>query len=304
MNISSRQVKAFLLVARHRSFSRAAEQLFITQSGLSVQMRELEAQLGFRLFDRTTRRVTLTDFGAQFLPVAERSLQDLEAVVSRIGRSASEASGSLSVGVTPLMAAHLLPAVIAEFHSRNSGMRIQLFDAERSTVVDLVETGKLDMGLGMFLKPTTGVRRIPLFRFPLIAIRARDGSAGRRRGLNWSAVAGSTLIGLPPDNPIQQLIDKQLFRAGRRAPPDLTFNYLETQIAMAETGAGTAILPAYAFPACRNRRVTIERLVDPIVHLDLYEIRSAGRRLPSGAEDFTAFLKSYIASWAGRAGLL
>src|SRR5438034_4691356 len=70
MNITSRQLKAFLLTAQHQSFSRAAEQLFITQSGMSVLVRELEAQLGFRLFDRTTRRVTLTEFGVKFLPIA------------------------------------------------------------------------------------------------------------------------------------------------------------------------------------------------------------------------------------------
>jgi len=73
---------------------------------------------------------------------------------------------------------------------------------------------------------------------------------------------------------------------------------------MAEAGAGTAMLPSLAFPACRNRRVLIERLVNPIVHLDLYEVRSAGKELPPGAEAFTAFLKQYIATWAGRAGLL
>ena len=70
MNITSRQLKAFLLTARHQSFSRAAERLFITQSGMSVLVRELEDQLGFRLFDRTTRRVTLTEFGTRFLPIA------------------------------------------------------------------------------------------------------------------------------------------------------------------------------------------------------------------------------------------
>src|SRR6267142_963876 len=88
MNITSRQLKAFVLTARHGSFSRAAERLFITQSGMSVLVRELEAQLGFRLFDRTTRRVTLTEFGTRFLPIADRSIVELESAASSIGRSA------------------------------------------------------------------------------------------------------------------------------------------------------------------------------------------------------------------------
>src|SRR3979490_338717 len=91
MNITSRQLKAFLLTARYQSFSRAADQLFITQSGMSVLVRELEAQLGFRLFERTTRKVALTEFGSKFLPVADRSLVELEAAAANIGRSASAA---------------------------------------------------------------------------------------------------------------------------------------------------------------------------------------------------------------------
>jgi DNA-binding transcriptional LysR family regulator len=82
-------------------FTRAAEALFITPSGLSVLIRELETQLGFRLFDRTTRQVALTPSGADFLPVAQRSLAEVDAATSRFGRSASQASQTLSIGAAP-----------------------------------------------------------------------------------------------------------------------------------------------------------------------------------------------------------
>ena len=98
MNITSRQLKAFVLTARHQSFSRAAEHLFITQSGMSVLVRELETQLGVRLFERTTRRVSLTEFGSQFLPVADRSLRDLEEAAASLSRSAAAAGDCLTIG--------------------------------------------------------------------------------------------------------------------------------------------------------------------------------------------------------------
>src|SRR3970282_1739450 len=103
MNITARQCKAFLLTARHQSFSRAAEQLFITQSGMSVLIRELEDQLGFRLFDRTTRRVKLTEFGTRSLPIADRSVLELESAAANIGRSASVASRTLTIGAMPFI---------------------------------------------------------------------------------------------------------------------------------------------------------------------------------------------------------
>src|SRR5207248_4822114 len=91
MDFTSRQLRAFLLVAQHRNFSRAAGALFITPSGLSVLIRELETQLGFRLFDRTTRHVAPTAYGTEFLGVARRCLADLDAATARIGRSATHA---------------------------------------------------------------------------------------------------------------------------------------------------------------------------------------------------------------------
>ena len=109
MDFTSKQFRAFLLVAQHRSFSRAAEALYITPSGLSVLIRELETQLGFRLFDRTTRHVGLTSYGNDLLGVVRQSLEKVDSTVSRIGRSAAEASLSLSIGAPPLIAANVLP---------------------------------------------------------------------------------------------------------------------------------------------------------------------------------------------------
>ena len=95
MNITSRQLRAFVLIAKHESFSRAAEQMFVTQSGISTIVRDLESQLGFRLFDRTTRKVQLSELGSRFLPVATRCLSDLESAAKNIKRASSVAAGRL-----------------------------------------------------------------------------------------------------------------------------------------------------------------------------------------------------------------
>src|SRR6267154_709025 len=117
MNISSRQLKAFVLTARHQSFSRAAEQLFITQSGMSVLVRELEGQLGFRLFE-------------------------LEAAASVIGRAASVANRRIAIGATPLVASKLLPSVISDYAAHSPDMKIVLHDGDRSRVVAMALSGE------------------------------------------------------------------------------------------------------------------------------------------------------------------
>ena len=86
--------------------------------------------------------------------------------------------------------------------------------------------------------------------------------------------------------------------------PSLVLNYLNTHIAMVEAGEGIAIVPSFALPECQNRGVVMSRLINPVVHLDFYQIRHGGRKLPPVAEEFTSFLQSYIARWAGRSGVL
>jgi LysR family carnitine catabolism transcriptional activator len=79
---------------------------------------------------------------------------------------------------------------------------------------------------------------------------------------------------------------------------------LDTQIALAEADEGIAVIPSFGMPACRNRKVVMSQLINPVVRFDFHLISSRARELPPGAAEFTSFLKSYIATWAGHAGVL
>jgi len=298
MNITSRQLKAFLLTARYGSFSRAAERLFITQSGMSVLVRELEAQLGFRLFERTTRKVTLTEFGSRLLPIADRSLLELEAAATNIGRSASAAKGSVVLGAAPFPAAQLLPRAIAAYAERDPQVQVRLVDAAGARLVDMVRYGEVDVGVSGVRHQSSGVECGSLARFRLMLICAADAPARLTREVTWHDVAAQRLVGLPREYSLQQLVDEQLRRVGHHAPPEQTCNYLETLIAMAEAGPAMAVIPGFAAPACASRRVALHPIVDPVVTSDLYSIASWARRPSRAAQAFTAFLKSYFSEMA------
>jgi LysR family transcriptional regulator, carnitine catabolism transcriptional activator len=305
MEFTSRQLRAFQLVAQHHSFTRAAEALFITVSGLSVLIRELENQLGYRLFDRTTRQVVLTEYGNDLLAVTRRTLLELDAAMSRIGRTAKGGSQSISVGTTPLIAANILPQAIKEFRGQRPDLRIDLFDADLTTLLDRLQTGKLDMALGIFwFKSVPGFRRTALFRFSLMMIRADKIGAPHRAATTWSALNGQTLISMATINPHQQIINKYLAKTGAVCQRGAVVNLLDTQIALVEADEGIAIIPSFGVPVCRNRKVVMSRLINPIVNLDFSQISTRARKLPPGADEFSAFLKTYIARWAGHAGVL
>ena len=303
MEVTTKQLRAFRLVAQHHNFTRAAEALFITPSGLSVQIKELESRVGFRLFDRTTRHVELTAHGKELLAVIQRNLEELDAAIANIGRSAKQSHQEISLGTTPLVAANILPPAMREFRKLRPDVRIELFDADLPTLTKMIEAGKLDLSLGIF-KAMPDVRREPFFRFSLMVARAANDDVQLRRATTWSALEGETLISLSAAHPHQQLIDRHLAKGGVRVKIGSTVNLLDTQIALVEAEEGIAIIPSFGMPACRNRKVVLSPLINPVARFDFHMISPRGKELPPGAGEFTSFLKSYIATWAGRAGVL
>lgn len=293
MNITSRQLKAFLLTARYQSFSRAADQLFITQSGMSVLVRELEEQLGFRLFERTTRKVMLTEFGSRFLPIADRSLLELEAAASSIGRSASRPGSAVVLGATPFVAADVLPQAIAAYTAGDGQLDVRLVDADLPALTQMLQAGELDIALSVSEHNFAGVSKTPLVAFPLVLVAGR--SLPLQAPVRWADVVRMRLIGYRNENPMQHLVEQALHAAGRRAPADVQCNYLETQIAMVEVGAGAAVVPAFAAAACAKRDIAVYPLADPVVSGTLYWFTRRSRKLPAGADAFIGHLRDFIA---------
>lgn len=277
--------------------------MYLTPSGVSVLIRELERQLGFRLFDRTTRRVNLTGYGNDLLAVSQPTLKTLDTALSRIVQAANGRTRVVSVGTTPWIAAHVLPPAIKAFRQHRPDLRVQVFDGTLGAIAQRVVAGKLDLGLGIFGK-IPDLRGVPFFRFSLMVLRARKNAEFNRVSTKWSTLNGESLISLTSDYPFQELIDTQLTESGIACQRTQTVQQLDTQIGLVEAGEGIAIIPSFGLPACRSRQVTMSELIDPVVTLEFHQISHRGRKLPEEAAEFSAFLKDYIATWAGEAGIL
>ncbi|MGO9992997.1 MAG: LysR family transcriptional regulator [Steroidobacteraceae bacterium] len=303
MEFTSRQLRAFHLVAEHQSFARAADRMFLTPSGVSVLIRELERQLGFRLFDRTTRRVTLTGYGNDLLTVSQPTLKTLDTAMSRIEQAAKGRTRWISVGTTPWMAANVLPPAIQAFRQQRPDLRIRLFDGNLGTIARRVVAGKLDLGLGIF-GGMPDIQGVPFFRFSLMVVRPGANAEFNRVSTKWSALNGESIISLTSNYPHQQLINTQLHKSSISCKYAQTVNLLDTQIGLVEAGEGIAIIPSFGLLACRNRKVTMSELVEPVITLEFQQISHRGRKQQEEASEFSKFLKKYIATWAGEAGIL
>ncbi len=294
MNITTRQLAAFVHAARQRSFTRAAEHMHISQAGMSLMMRELEIQVGCRLFDRTTRSVALTPAGAALLPVAERALEELSSAVEELNRIGAQVRKTLRVGATPLVAAHVMPLVQQALKRLQPEVSLRILDSNVEELQRSVASGDLDCGVGPFSRTVSGIERELLFRFDLLYVcAARSGRAARTHpvlpSLRWSDLREAPDLSLTPDNPIQELIARELKRNGipaNRTP--LTFNNIETVIGMASGGAGAAIIPSIALAMCWNNALEVARLTAPALNVGLYLITKRGRAVPAVLDQFTS----------------
>lgn len=284
MNVSTRQLQAFLAIARLGSFTRAAEEIFVTQAGLSLMLKDLESQVDARLFDRTTRSVRLTPAGESFLPTVRRMMAEWESATTNLGRLTAEAEQRVCLAATPLIASSVLPLWLQSFHDTHPGVRVSISDLERRQILLGIEAGELDVGLGAFFRPATGIDRQLLARFDMVLIRAKSKDAWNRgRGFNtgskvrWSALEGQELVVLPNDNPIQKLVDAQVRAQGITTRRTAELQNIQAIISMVEAGHGVAVLPGFVVPACARYEVKVHALVEPSVPIEFYAVSMKGR---------------------------
>ena len=147
ININSRQLLAFLEICRHQSFARAAERVHLSASGVSMLVKELEQQVGARLFERTTRSLTLTEAGRLLLPQAERTLAAAQDAADSVREVRELASGTASFGTFGNAPYYLLSDLVQDFRSRYPHVRVRLIGQNSSEVADAVRDGNLEAGL-------------------------------------------------------------------------------------------------------------------------------------------------------------
>lgn len=292
MNVSSRQLLAFPELGRLQSFAKAADQVSLSPSGLSMLVKELEQQVGARLFDRTTRSVSLTDAGRRLQPVAKRIVDELVALSAVIAGGEADMRSRLDVAATPMMSASLLPGVLREFAVSHPQVRVQLADLEVTAVRQRVMEGGADIGLGFFFKPSTGLLRRPLCKFRLMRVGppARD-VVGLGPSRPWSSLAGLPLLSLPPDNPIQALIEIHLARIGRAHEERPAVNLIGTLVGMVQAGLGHAIVPSFALGECLRHGLSVSMLIEPAVEIDLFVVSRRGTQPKAAALDFASAVK-------------
>jgi DNA-binding transcriptional LysR family regulator len=294
MNVTLRQIRAFAAVARLGRFSLAAQHLHVTQSALSMLIRQLERELGLRLFDRHTRMVRLTDAGVEFLPVAEKTLADLASAVAQSRDLATLRRGRVSVATSTVLAGTLLPWAMREFTARHPGIRCVVKDCAEEEIRHRVRVGDVDFAIGTALDPDPELAELPLIEDRLVALAGDRHSLEGRRTVTWRELAAHPLIVLASGSPLRTMVDRALADAGVRVEPAYEASFSSTVISMVAAGLGVAALPVNARQVSPKVNVHVRPLVRPTVtrRVCLF-LRREVAPTPAAAA-FQAFVQDYV----------
>ncbi|MBP0491500.1 LysR family transcriptional regulator [Pararoseomonas indoligenes] len=277
MDLTTRQLRAFLAVAECGGFTAAARRMGWVQSAVSAGVAELETAIGARLFERSSRRVALTVAGERFRPRAAALLADLAGAVEA-AKGAQEAP-RLVIATVPLLAATLLPGGIGALRRAVPAVRPALLEVSATEAQAMVAEGAADLAVGTF-PPTgdagliaSGLGRDALMLF----LPAGHALATGTRPLPWRAVEGEAEIALTARSALRELVDAARLAAGiPPCPPAFEVAQMSTAIALVAAGLGIAALPEAAVPLAPRGGVRVRPLDRPAVQREITLIHRAG----------------------------
>ncbi|WP_260454707.1 LysR family transcriptional regulator [Serratia marcescens] len=276
-------MRVFVAVARHGSFSRAGEAIGLTQSAVSHSVKELEAEAGVRLLDRTTREVVLTDAGLRLANRVERLLDELQAALLDARSFGVQRSGTVRVATSQTISAHLMPQCIAAGEREYPEIRIMLRDQAQQQVLHSVRNAEVDFGIVVDPVQAVDLECEAVLHEPFLLLCRDDHPFAAQQEVRWSALNGCRLVLQDYASGSRPLIDSALRQQGVEAQVVQEIGHPATLFPMVAEGIGISIFPALALPLPEGGRLRVRRLV-PEINRALMLVRRKNRSLTPAAE--------------------
>lgn len=290
MSTTLRQLKAFVLVAEQNSFTKAAEALCLTQSALSGLIKELEQNLDVKLFDRTTRKLHLSDAGGRLLPQAKRVLNEMSVLNEKVANLKSLHQGHIHLAVSQQLSASTMPKFIAKFCELHPNIEVTLTDCSIDQVVEHIENLEADLGVAPERNYSDDLHADTLFSSPFYLVLPTSHPFAQKNELHWSDLLNERLItlngpfikGLQNELPVQ--ISSRIFN------PDFEINFLSTALGMTRMGLGVTLCLLYAAEWVEQNGLTMRPITDPVVERKFLLYTHKNRSLSPAALAFKEFL--------------
>ncbi|MGW5665907.1 LysR substrate-binding domain-containing protein [Streptomyces sp. NPDC003758] len=242
-----RHLQHFVAVAEDQHFTRAAERLMVSQSGLSASIRALERELRAPLFVRTTRRVTLTEAGRALLGEAERILAQVRAAHEAVAAVQGVLRGTLALGTEQCIPGVHVAGLLATFRRRHPDVEIRLRQAGSGALAEEVAAGRLDLAFAYRTQADTDqLRSMPLTSESMTVLCHPDHRlASRGAVLTPEDLGGEVFVDFHPDWGPRRTTDAAFSAAGVRRTVALEVNDVHSLLDLVDENLGIAVVPRH-----------------------------------------------------------
>lgn len=237
-------LNAFISVARHESFSKASEHLFITQPAISKRVAALEEELGAQLFNRIARRISLTEAGKQLLPKAQELVSQAEDMQRYATNLSEEISGNLSIAISHHIGLHRMPPILKEFNQRYPTVNLDIRFEDSDQAFNAVEQG--DIEFAVITLPQTLPKQLnkeTIWQDELAIVVAVDHPLSKSNHADFAALANYPCVLPSRDTETYQIIQREFNQHALELNVQMETNNLETLKMLVVAGLGWSLLP-------------------------------------------------------------
>ena len=288
-----RQLKAFLAIAEHKTFTAGARQVNITQAAISMQIRQLEDEVGLQLFTRTPRRVILTEAGERLMERARRILREHDSALAEIAEIAGAEHGRLRIGsASAMFATQQLPGILEKLKGKFPKAEITVISGTSQILVDKIQHGDIDIAFISLPVETSSVQTDLLFSDEIVAIAHPKHALAKEKFISAATLAGEQLILGEQGGNTRRMIDDFFAAANVRPNVVMELNRQEAINQMVENNMGVGIAGAKnVAKEIREKRLISWLIEGAEIKWDLGLARLRGGYFSPIAKEFVRFCK-------------
>jgi DNA-binding transcriptional LysR family regulator len=239
-----RQLRALAAIAEARTFTAAAVRMHVTQAAVSMQIRQLEEEVGLPLFVRTPRRCVLTEAGERLLERAQRILREHDGALAEMAELSGATHGRLRLGsASAMFSSDPLPHVLRDLHTQHPHADVSVTSGTSASLVKQIVAGDLDIAFVSLPVEVRGVQTELLLKDELIAIASPEHAHSKQRVVSAFTLAGEKLILGERGGNTRRLIDEFFEQAGLRPRVVMELSRTNSIKKMVERGMGVGIVP-------------------------------------------------------------
>jgi len=300
--LTLRQCEAFAAVADTLGFATAGERLGLSSSAVSQLIAELESTVGFRVFDRSTRRVGLSSAGRDFLPAVISVLRQMRLAETAATDVRHRTAGIVRIGAPPVLAGWVLPAAAERFLADRPKVAIRIRDVPVDALVERVAEGELDLAIGPDRMVGDTVSRETLFDSAWVLWCAPSHPLAERRQLRWADLRDVALVAAGRDHERSVAAMHASAPEGTRVHPVDVVDNITTALGLAARGLAVTLAPAYVAAAAVPMGLVSRRVLGPEAIRQVCIYRPVTRAIAPAAEAFAEHLAAWLPAWHRASG--